>query len=415
MSKPGFAGRLRTLLQFSWAAGGLIAAQSSGARQNPVPSSPPPHLTVVAQAGVERTAPDAGRHVFGRVSLLQTVRLDYTFALRNDSRTALVIDTVQTSCGCTSGLLAGKDKSAHPTIAPGETVALPVSLDLTQAHPGPFSKYVWVNALGAASPVATLEIAADLAPAVTFTPSVLNFGALAAGKGAALTLTAALDTRLLAAGRPPRLLSSNPDVEITAAPAPGPPPVSSPLPPIPASKTIRLQTYTLRLSPRARLGQVRGTVSFEPPAPGANLEGTTADRATVALKGVQALLTGQVVGSLRANPQILVFGSVVEGRTATQRITLVGVAPGALDGLKISCTLASLTARLLPTRVHAALSAAPLGTPADAALPERILEATLDGQTPPGGLQAEICITTAKGERLIVPVLGSILRAPTGK
>ena len=92
-------------------------------------------------------------HNFGKVK--QGDVLTHEFVFRNSGDATLVVERVETTCGCTAALVSA-DK-----IGPGKEGKIKVSLD-THGYSGHMSRYVYLVSNDADSPRRELSIAADI-------------------------------------------------------------------------------------------------------------------------------------------------------------------------------------------------------------------------------------------------------------
>jgi len=114
----------------------------------------------VGQAGTVETGPGALRCELGAVDAVETPQVERTFVLRNSSKEPVVIERVQSSCGCTSALVGPANASGKPmaqTIQPGAEIPLKVALSVTHLNPGFTNKFVWVYVKGDVRPSATID------------------------------------------------------------------------------------------------------------------------------------------------------------------------------------------------------------------------------------------------------------------
>lgn len=365
---------------------------------------PTSDLMVVGQNGVTTSGPNAARYDFGKVDPIVRPQLEHTFTLRNQSAKPVVISRLQASCGCTGVFLGDQNVrsgNAERTVAPGEQLDVRLSVDVTRLRGGKLHKPVWVYLQDGAMPAVTLEMAADLLEVVSVSPPQLNFGRVVAGAKPAQTVTVTLDPRL--ANGAPALTSSSPDVLVAPTDTKAPTTTASDGKP---QSVVR--TYTVTLSPRAGLGTLSALLSFAPRptnTPPAALAVPSPSTATLPalLAGVQVPVAAQVEGSVSAVPTTLVFGTITKGQAATRQITLVGVSPDALKKLSVASGSPWLSARLR------ASEPAPSEPPVS---PTMLLEVTLATTAPPGGVQAQVTVTTAQGERLVVPVMAYVIDQP---
>lgn len=400
-----------------------INKQATGQQTKP-DSSVREGLTVIATDGLVADTPTTAHYDFGDADLLRTPHLEHTFTFRNNSKTSLVIERFQPTCGCTTALTASGSSGENQSLAPGATIAVNVSIDLANLKPGKFDKYLWVYVVGSTEPAITIEMTAAVQPIVTLEPSILEFGSVPAGKARQLTLTAGIDTRLFAGGRMPQFLCSNPDVKIvstgeikdikgksitlkeakaiSARKGTSARDLDPAATPISRSRTFG---YRIELAANARLGMVEGgiTILLKPskssgnPKPSSDdRDSSQAQRIASALINIGAPLTGEVVGSISARPRVLIFGSITQGNRAVRQFTLVGVSSEALRDLELTTSTPYIEAHFVPDKP---------ASPGDAPALTLQIEAEITRNVPVGNLQGEIRITTKNGERLVLPII----------
>jgi uncharacterized protein DUF1573 len=335
-------------------------------------SSLSPGLSVVSGGTTETGAPNVARQDLGVVDGSTQPVLQAVFVLRNIGRDPVTLTDLQTSCGCASALLGAGGTSTLPeTLAPGQETRVQATVRL-QALDGPITKLVWIYTRGSALPALTLEIAATVLHAVTFSTRLLDFGVVPAGRSPAQPLTVTVDRRLLGnLNVLPALVSSNPDVRVVP---PREPNVAAA--PADTSGPVLVRTYSVVLSPRARLGRLFGTLS---------LAGSSA--------GPVVFFSGEVIGAVSAAPGVVQFGAVPAGQAATARVRLTFAAAAALRRARIICASPWLSARLRPSGGEAA-----------------VLEVVLGARTPPGALRSTVTVITGAGERLALPVTAGVAR-----
>ena len=354
-------------------------------------------LRVAPTAGVTAAAPNQGQHDFGTVSALDTPRIEQTFTLSNSTPAPLVLDRFQPSCHCTTAAVEGASaEGALPTLAPGKTLAVHVTVNLTDLAPGPLLKTVLVYIKGNPQPAAVLSLTGELKPAVTLMPNLLDFGQVALGHPQTLSVTAALDARLTDNGTLPILASTNPNIRISPQPevvsrlkanllkGNGQP--SRSLPTSSALAGTRRRTYLVTLLPNAA-GPVTGSLSFIPSGHNPKIAS--------ALANASVLLLGQVTGDLSAQPPVLAFGTVRLGQGTARQIVLTGKDPADVTAPKITSGNFYVSAKL---------TAAPLFTSGQLQPSSRILEVTLAANAPLGLLQTQVKIILPNGQCLLVPV-----------
>lgn len=354
-------------------------------------------LRVAPAAGVQTAAPNQGQHDFGIVSALDTPSIEQTFTLSNSTPAPLVLDRLQPSCHCTMATAEGTTVAGVlPTLAPGKTLAVHVTVSLTDLAPGPLLKTVLVYTKGNPQPAAVFTLTGELKPAVTLSPNLLDFEQVALGHPQTLSVTATLDARLTGSGSLPILASTNPNIRINPQPEvlsrlksnlvkANPQPGKN----SPASSTLigsRRRTYLVTLLPTAA-GPITGSLSF--------VSSGHDPKTTSALANASVLLLGQVTGDLSAQPPVLAFGTVRLGRGTARQVVLTGKDPADVTAPKITSGNSYVSAKL---------TAAPLFTSGQVQPASRILEVTLAANAPLGLLQTQVKVSLPNGQCLLVPV-----------
>lgn len=372
-----------------------------------VPLVSPWQVTVIND-GVGPAASTSNAYNFGQITVLDTPRIVHTFTLKNTGKMPLTLTKLQPSCACTTATIqtsrgeATTANSPLPTLAPGQQVAVQVTVVPEHVTPGVLSKFVSVFVQGLEQPITILQITGTVRPSLSFEPHVLDFGQAKAGTAHSLTVTASLDARLVPAGTRPLLVSSNPALQVTggllvnsAAAAPGMGPSTAT--PARAGETapatrMAVCTYTITLARDAPLGPILGDLSFWPAMPAAGT--ALAPSAASLLTSLSVRLAGQVVGDVSAQPGTLAFGKVPRGEESARQVMLTAASGTALTNLKVASASPWLSARLG-------------GLPASAAgkgEASRALEIRLRPDAPPGMLQTQVKVTLANGQHLLLPV-----------
>lgn len=364
-----------------------------------------PSQTLAVSSGPQggHPADTAASHSVGIVSPLTTSRLDHTFVLTNSSPASVTLTDLRPSCGCTSALLGGQ-ASLPLTLLPGQHVSVQVAVDALHLAPGPLDKSVAVYVRGQPAPAAILCLVGTILPVAAFTPSVLDFGQTRAGQEGSLTLTVQLDQHSMPAGAAPRLVSSDPDIQVTSAPPPAG--ISSGVATTFGTPPAPVQTYRGTLSPHARIGTVTGRVSLVFPCTSGASD----------LPGGSLSLRGEVIGDVSAAPAVVAFGTVTAGRPAAQQVFLTGLR---LNALKVSSDSPYVTVHLgVPQAVRNSTQAfgAASGQPAPSATLSNQTSATaiaslqvmLSSRTPPETLETRVRVTTPSGQQMVIPVFALI-------
>jgi hypothetical protein len=106
-----------------------------------------------AQAQRPRAVFKETSHDFGKVKQGDVV--NYEFVFKNDGGATLVVQGVETSCGCTAALVSEK------RIAPGKEGRIKTSFD-TRGYSGRLAKYVYLVSNDGANPRRELSLIADI-------------------------------------------------------------------------------------------------------------------------------------------------------------------------------------------------------------------------------------------------------------
>lgn len=230
-------------------------------------------------------------------------------------------------------------------------------------------------------PAAALEMTGILLPAVKLSPAALDFGPVRAGGSLTRPLTVIWDAALLPKGSQCRLISSNPEIQITPEP-------SLPEPSLMGAGTAFSQVYRCTLSAQADLGELSGKIEaiVTPPGAGPVVVGAVPIR-------------GDISGDVAAAPAVVAFGSVAAGQAASQQIILTLPHPGKLVVTSVS--------HYLTVQQRPLLGGAPGAT-------QVLLSLTLSNKAPVGPLTTELTVTTESGQHLKVPVY-ALVSAAEGK
>jgi hypothetical protein len=362
-------------------------------------------LNVLPDKDLQMAPPGGAIYNFGTADRFLHPILTHTFTLRNDGKVPVIIDHIQSSCGCTSALLmvTGKEAAGY-VLQPGKQVGIKASIDMTKLAPGPIRKFLWVMMPGETVPSFVIRLDANIEGVLAFSPAAVEFGRVGAGETPAQTLSVTLDQRLIDAVGGVKLVSSNPGVHVSLVP-----PADTPVPGGDGHSVRRV--YAVTLAPKVDMGVLSGTLSFVPlkSTAEANKSNTkaAAETATAFLSALVAPISGEVYGQVTARPGTIVFGAVTQGDGTTRRITLVGTTEEALKNLKVSSPSIWVTARVsVPERPKQDPTAPPVKLP-----PMRLLEVTLNPKAPAGAMQTQLILTTQDGERLVLPAFGYITPA----
>lgn len=361
-------------------------------------------LRFVPDRGTTALSPMEWQCDVGLLDRRRTPTLRRIFTLQNGGMTPVLVERLQTSCGCATVLAGqgGKARKMPLTLAPGESAAVEVEMALNNISPGAFEKYVWAYLPNETEPAATLRLVGVLHTEASLAPLRLDFGRKSAGTSAALPLTLTLDARLLEkfGGKPPRLVSSNPDVTVRADTA-------EPQTLTGDGQTVVRLPYVVTLSEKARLGMAAGTISLVPLVPESGKGARQGGRNPAESPAVEATFAAEVAGEVTAVPATLLFGTTPQGRAITRTLRLRARSAELLRGIvaEESRPFFSLRFGEIVER-NAAGEAASEGE-----LPRfsRTVEVVVSGKAPAGVLQTEITLRLANGQRLVVPLLAYVL------
>ncbi len=107
----------------------------------------------LAQANKPRAVFKETSHDFGKVKQGDVVNHEFVFT--NDGGATLVVEKVETTCGCTAALVSEKK------IAPGKTGKIKTTFD-TRGYSGRLSRYVYLVSNDSESPRRELSLVADI-------------------------------------------------------------------------------------------------------------------------------------------------------------------------------------------------------------------------------------------------------------
>ena len=110
-------------------------------------------LGAAAQAGKPRAVYDETIHDFGKIKQGEVVTHEFVF--RNEGQADLVIEKVETTCGCTAALVSEK------RIAPGREGRLKATFD-SRGYSGRLSKYVYVVSNDGKQPRQEIRLTAEI-------------------------------------------------------------------------------------------------------------------------------------------------------------------------------------------------------------------------------------------------------------
>jgi len=106
-----------------------------------------------AQARKPRADFKATAHDFGKVKQGDVVTHEFTF--RNEGSAPLVVERIETTCGCTAALVSEK------SIAPGKDGRIKTTFD-TRGYSGRMTRYLYIVSNDAENPRRELSVSADI-------------------------------------------------------------------------------------------------------------------------------------------------------------------------------------------------------------------------------------------------------------
>jgi hypothetical protein len=107
----------------------------------------------LAQGGKPKAVFKATAHDFGQVKQGDVV--SYEFVFKNGGGAPLVVEKVETTCGCTAALVSEK------TIGPGKDGRIKATFD-TRGYSGRLSRYLYIVSNDAENPRRELSVSADI-------------------------------------------------------------------------------------------------------------------------------------------------------------------------------------------------------------------------------------------------------------
>ena len=364
-------------LKNPWLALFLLTVLALSERVGVCQAAAAPLLAVVNDAQVIATAPSYAQADAGLVDPAATPEVTQVFRLKNATPQPVTISRLRASCGCETLLLSKGGKSVSETLlAPGEQVEVKMTVKLTGERTGVLNKFAWVYGPQGDPPLATLAMAITIREVVSFSPSFLDFGAVAVSSTHSQPLTVTVDqSEVPATGLPP-LVSARPDLRITAQ--------GSPQPVTRDGKPSVRQDYLVTLMSPLQSGRLSGDIRFQ-----------TLPLAASLLARAFVPLGGTVTGELAASPKTLFFGSVSSSQPITRQVLIAIPAKDASGTFTASSDIPWL---------QAALQAPSAGLPQ-----RRLLEVTLKPGSPSGSMQAQITVISPTGERLLIPVIAEVI------
>lgn len=336
----------------------------------------------------------------GTVSVLDVPLAKHDFLYTNTGTAPAVIERLEPSCHCTSGFVSSTQQPSAVdlpyTVDPSKSVTIRELVDMTEVPQGPFTRTLSVYLQGQDTPVAVYSMDGVVEPDLLLNPQVLDFGQVTAGQSKSLVLKATIDSTLAPAALP-KLVSNNAAITITAQHPVDPGGIG-----FTAKRTGHavFQTYLVTVPANMPLGTINGDLSFVP-EPGAPPIAAQEFQAT------DAVVTGQVIGNVTANPPALGFGTLSTKTASTAVVTLIGKSANDVHGMRATTDSPTLTATIsLPPD-------APVGPLIDGPAPMVYdLIVTKRKNSPTGIFNDLVTVTLANGQRLVIPVNGYVANLP---
>jgi len=359
---------------------------------------PPPAATMLTDVGdSDDQAKSTGTYKFGMVTQKRSEPIVHDFELRNDSKNPVTIDRIQPQCGCTTAVIKNQRTAGDGPIAPGALVKIHVAVDPSHLIPGSVAKNTLVYIKGQTDPAATLVMSGAMQALASFLPSSISFGDVPAHETRSASLTVIYDKELLKDGPLPVPKFGRPITGMRLVPAEAPeaddPKVKTAGADLPkdfmGSDTIK-KYYKVELTPDAVIGNSFASLALESTPKSGPLTAFTS-------------ITVNVVGDIQASPNSVAFGTVGEGTTQTQRLTITGKRAENTKKLAIKSDNDHVSVKYIPVPKNTFAVMQVAGTPN--AQPELgTVEVTLKPDAPSGPLQAKVTVKTTDGQLLELPV-----------
>lgn len=386
MTHPTFITSFLFLLRclavlFSLGAASLGADNPDSVPRLPSDTSPPIFLAV--ENGNGRGEASTARYDFGRITTLDTVPLEHTFVVRQIGQRPITLEKIRTSCPCTRAWIEGV-VSLPTVLAPNQEFGVHVAVDPMQLPTGAISRAVFLFTRGQAAPAVQLVMQGTLDPAAIFSPAVTDFGRITNPQATVpMAVVVTLDPRLLRSGRPPRLVSSDPNVRVIPQDE-----LVSPAQNRAAGREAgNRRTYWVLLSPNHPAGLLNETLSIVPEL------GNAFGRDGPSFGA--AVIVGEIIGPLSASPEALILSGPTTSQETKRLIRVTCTAPALLKGLAVTCSSSFITAHVMAKTADALANTGSEG---------RTIEVVISPRTPVGTLKAKLRMEARGRVLLCVPV-----------
>lgn len=264
-----------------------------------------PFIQPVDKTAVRLTVLDTGKdsptYDFGPIPAGKIVTHVYT--LRNDTKTAVVMDHVSTSCNCTGAIVLDDFHGGVPRILPGATARVRVTLDTAGFAPDAagtlegsrIEKDVFVYLVDQPiHPAVVLKLTGQLTQGVAFDPPFLNLGTVNEARGTTQMVKVTYDPGTYSADHTRLVCPADSRLAIVLQP-------DGPALPTLGTGTVQ-KTYRVSIPPHAAIGPLSGMLTLTGAA------GTPASGPAPAAFSLP--YTGAVQGHVAAEPSLIVFGMI---------------------------------------------------------------------------------------------------------
>ncbi len=370
----------------------------------------PPMLTVIGGNGVRVTGKSTGTYDFGKIESIDAAVVSRPFRVRNSTGHPVVVSDVETACGCVGSIMrrSGRGVSGSSTakgepipLAPGEELEVQLSLDLGRLTPGPVNKQAWVHLQGSQDAAATLLLSGQILSSMAFIPAALDFGRITAEASPSLELTAIMDARFGDTPEALALAGSKPYVKVTLTELKRyprlPDEYNGVQEPALHGRPVVCVKYRVQRQHDAPLGLLNAYLTFgrtSPPAPLLQRKGETsavdgvADPRRTVLQSALVRVDGEVTGSVRAEPKLLLMGPISKGSPAAETITLKSEGGASLAGATATCESRWLALQVKPETIPGRLT----------------IEVRVSPDASIGSIEDEIRIALPGGQKMVVPI-----------
>jgi len=338
------------------------------------------HLVVIEQDETyDFISPADGFYDFGEAYSLGGNVVEHTFVLRNAGAAPLTISRLVSPCGCTTATLvrAGQDLQLPYEVGPDQSVAVRLSLNPSFVKAGGFQMQIELYAVGQNDPCATLELSGTVESGVTLDPPSVDFGTVASGTRADVTLKVVANSFAPISGHHVEVVPSDGSLSVTEVAG------ASSLSP---RTTVSTQTFDISLVAKNRLGPYNAWLYAQAPyRPGQQSSAT-----------VRIPVHADVTGIISAEPSSVDFGNVSLGSVKQLTVNLISESDTVLTGM----------GAFAPPPLYTSI--APTMETAGARRKVSLI-VTLNARFP-GTLTSDILVKCQDGTLLVIPVTCNVLQ-----